>query len=79
VLRHPVYGKGQVRLRLCAPEGDAGDVRGRAAPWVGEVIVSKRHGERYRAARDLAWGDAWPPDAGQDPTDRSDFRVFSES
>jgi ribosomal protein RSM22 (predicted rRNA methylase) len=48
VLRHPVYGKGLVRLRLCAPGGDAE-----------EVIVSKRQGERYRAARDLAWGDTW--------------------
>ena len=23
--------------------------------------VTKRHGELYRAARDTAWGDAWPP------------------
>jgi ribosomal protein RSM22 (predicted rRNA methylase) len=62
VLRHPAYGKGLVRLRLCAPTGTATD-----------EIISKRQGERYRAARDLAWGDAWPPH-GQDPTRRSVFR-----
>lgn len=49
VLRRPAYGRGLVRLRLCTPDGVATD-----------TIVSKRQGERYRAARDVAWGDAWP-------------------
>jgi ribosomal protein RSM22 (predicted rRNA methylase) len=58
VLRHPVYGKGLVRLRLCTPSGAAAD-----------EIISKRQGDRYRAARDLGWGDPWPHRpvvAGQD-------------
>ncbi|MGI5128765.1 small ribosomal subunit Rsm22 family protein [Pseudonocardia sp. CA-107938] len=50
VLRHPRYRKGVVALELCTPAGTA-------AP----VLVSKREGERYRAARDTGWGDTWPP------------------
>ncbi len=49
VLRRPVTRKGLVALRLCT---DAGSVA--------EEIVSKRQGERYRAARDIVWGDPWP-------------------
>ncbi len=50
ILRHPVHPKGMVLLRVCAADGTA----------IAET-VSKRQGDRYRAARDLAWGDAWPP------------------
>jgi ribosomal protein RSM22 (predicted rRNA methylase) len=48
VLRHPVTRKGLVRLRLCAHSG-----------VVTDETVSKRQGDRYRAARDLVWGDPW--------------------
>ncbi|MFI6297866.1 small ribosomal subunit Rsm22 family protein [Nonomuraea sp. NPDC050790] len=48
VLRHPRTRKGLVTLTLCG-EG------------VGDRNVSKRDGELYRAARDTAWGEAWPP------------------
>ncbi|TDD33128.1 rRNA methyltransferase [Nonomuraea terrae] len=49
VLRHPQKRKGVVSLRLCSDDG------------LSDVIVSKRHGDLYRAARDVEWGDAWPP------------------
>ena len=48
ILRHPVHRKGMVLLRMCAGDGTA----------VTET-VSKRQGDRYRAARDLGWGDSW--------------------
>ncbi|MFI6395232.1 small ribosomal subunit Rsm22 family protein [Nonomuraea sp. NPDC050547] len=48
VLRHPRTRKGLVTLTLC---GDG----------VSDQNVSKRDGELYRAARDTAWGEAWPP------------------
>ena len=50
VLRHPLQRKGLVTLQVCTVDGSAGP-----------ELVSRRQGERYRAARDLAWGDAWPP------------------
>ncbi|MBR7743967.1 rRNA methyltransferase [Phycicoccus sp. BSK3Z-2] len=50
VLRHPVTRKGLVRLEVCRDDGDA-------AP----EVVTKRDRERYRAARDVAWGDPWTP------------------
>lgn len=46
VLRHPVKRKGLVELTLCRPDGSAG-----------REIVSKKQGLRYRAARDVEWGD----------------------
>jgi ribosomal protein RSM22 (predicted rRNA methylase) len=49
VLRHPQQRKGLVTLELCTPAG------------IGRDLVSKRHGDLYRAARDVNWGDAWPP------------------
>jgi ribosomal protein RSM22 (predicted rRNA methylase) len=49
ILRHPVKRKGMVSLSLCAEAG------------LTETIVTKRHGEAYRVARDAEWGDAWPP------------------
>jgi ribosomal protein RSM22 (predicted rRNA methylase) len=48
VLRHPQRRKGLVGLRLCRPDGTAGD-----------VVVSKRHREEYRAAKDIEWGEEW--------------------
>lgn len=47
VLRHPLQRKGLVQLRVCRPDGSAGD-----------VIISKRHGELYKQARDTEWGDS---------------------
>jgi ribosomal protein RSM22 (predicted rRNA methylase) len=49
VVRHPLKRKGMVQLRLCTGEGTLED-----------QVVSKRHGELYRDARDTTWGDEWP-------------------
>ncbi|GAA4905868.1 ribosomal protein RSM22 (predicted rRNA methylase) [Nonomuraea thailandensis] len=56
VLRHPQKRKGVVSLRLCT-EGDG----------LRDVIVSKRQGGLYRQARDVDWGDAWPPPSIESP------------
>ncbi|MDE9365625.1 small ribosomal subunit Rsm22 family protein [Luteipulveratus sp. YIM 133132] len=50
VVRHPLKRKGLVELQLCRPDGTAG-----------REVVSKRHGAAYKVARDVAWGDTWPP------------------
>jgi ribosomal protein RSM22 (predicted rRNA methylase) len=50
VLRHPRKRKGLVALRLCA-EGDG----------ITDVNVTRRDPRAYRHARDVEWGDAWPP------------------
>jgi ribosomal protein RSM22 (predicted rRNA methylase) len=55
VLRRPTVRKGLVALRLCTSTGTAED-----------AIVSKRQGDRYRAARDIRWGDSWPPPGPSD-------------
>jgi ribosomal protein RSM22 (predicted rRNA methylase) len=52
ILRHPQQRKGLVSLRLCRADGELAD-----------TVVSKRQGELYKAARDVEWGDAWPPAA----------------
>ncbi|MEV4456952.1 small ribosomal subunit Rsm22 family protein [Microbispora sp. NPDC049633] len=52
ILRHPLKRKGLVTLRLCTAEDGLAD-----------RAVSKRQGETYRGARDVVWGDAWPPPA----------------
>lgn len=52
VLRRPRYGKGMVTLTVCTRDDG-----------IAQGTVSKRQGERYRSARDVAWGDAW---AGSD-------------
>ncbi len=52
VVRHPLKRKGLVTLRLCTT-GDG----------LADHPVSKRQGEVYREARDVVWGDAWPPPA----------------
>lgn len=53
VLRRPVRGTGHVRLVLCAPAG------------LQDAVVTRRD-DAYRAARDVEWGDAWPPEFGSD-------------
>jgi ribosomal protein RSM22 (predicted rRNA methylase) len=53
VLRRPVRGTGHVRLVLCTPAG------------LEDAVVTRRD-SAYRAARDVAWGDAWPAETGSD-------------
>jgi ribosomal protein RSM22 (predicted rRNA methylase) len=49
ILRHPLKRKGFVEFQVCRPDGTAG-----------REVVSKKAGERYRAARDAEWGDTLP-------------------
>ncbi|MFI8422940.1 small ribosomal subunit Rsm22 family protein [Streptomyces sp. NPDC085479] len=49
VIRRPQIRKGLVLLDLCGPDG------------LGRETVTKRHGTRYKRARDAEWGDSWPP------------------
>ena len=51
VLRRPVAEPRRRRLRLCTVTG------------VREELVTRREGERYRAARKIRWGEAWAPAA----------------
>ncbi|HTC69902.1 MAG TPA: small ribosomal subunit Rsm22 family protein [Acidothermaceae bacterium] len=51
VLRHPQLRKGLVSLELCTSSGEAEQVR-----------IAKSKGELYKDARDVRWGDGWPPD-----------------
>jgi ribosomal protein RSM22 (predicted rRNA methylase) len=48
VLRRPQHRKGLVSLRVCTPD-----------PGIATDLVSRRQGERYKVARDVAWGDPW--------------------
>ena len=50
IVRRPQQRKGLVSLRMCTPE-----------PGIATELVSKRQGGRYRAARDVSWGDPWAP------------------
>lgn len=50
VTRKPQTRKGQMLLDLCTE-----------ADGLRRETVSKRHGPLYRAAREVSWGDAWPP------------------
>ncbi|MFJ4198901.1 small ribosomal subunit Rsm22 family protein [Streptomyces sviceus] len=50
VIRRPQIRKGQVLLDLCEPDEQ-----------LARRTVTKRHGDLYKAARDAAWGDGWPP------------------
>ncbi|GAA2343206.1 small ribosomal subunit Rsm22 family protein [Dactylosporangium salmoneum] len=50
VVRHPAFRKGLVTLQVCRP-----------ATTVGPLLVPKREGPLYKAARDAEWGDQWPP------------------
>ncbi|WP_393057418.1 small ribosomal subunit Rsm22 family protein [Streptomyces sp. LN549] len=58
ITRRPQIRKGQVLLELCTRD-----------EALQRATVTKRHGELYRAARDIDWGDAWPPP--QEPEDPS--------
>ncbi|MER0246182.1 small ribosomal subunit Rsm22 family protein [Streptomyces sp. HSW2009] len=53
VVRHPQIRKGQVLLDLCTADGE-----------LRREVVTKRRGALYRSARDVAWGDTWPPADG---------------
>jgi ribosomal protein RSM22 (predicted rRNA methylase) len=57
VLRRPQQRKGLVSLRVCTP-GDG----------VAAEVISKRQGDRYKAARDVHWGDAWGSTEPHGPT-----------
>lgn len=46
ILRHPVKGSGHIGLKLCTAEG------------VGDVTVTKKHGDAYKFARKASAGDA---------------------
>ncbi|MHB9862298.1 small ribosomal subunit Rsm22 family protein [Streptomyces sp. YIM S03343] len=48
VVRRPQIRKGQVLLDLCGADGR-----------LERRTVTKRHGDLYRAARDVDWGDEW--------------------
>ncbi|HEV7655132.1 MAG TPA: small ribosomal subunit Rsm22 family protein [Mycobacteriales bacterium] len=50
IVRHPSQRKGLVQLTVCGTD-----------PGVRPVLVSKRQGPDYKAARDAGWGDPWPP------------------
>ncbi|MBA0050087.1 rRNA methyltransferase [Streptomyces sp. AJS327] len=50
VVRRPRVRKGQVLLDLCTAEG-----------VLDSTAVTKRQGADYRAARNIGWGDSWPP------------------
>ena len=51
VVRRPQIRKGQVLLELCT-----------ARDALRRETVTKRDRDRYRAARNVAWGEPWPPD-----------------
>ena len=50
VIRHPVRRAGHVRLTVCDTDGAS------------EVVVSRKQGSMYRAARQAQWGDRFPRD-----------------
>ncbi len=47
VLRHPLVRKGHLQLTLCTAQGEK------------NTTVTRSQGERYRAAKDLRWGDGF--------------------
>ncbi|WP_370588639.1 small ribosomal subunit Rsm22 family protein [Pseudonocardia sp. C8] len=50
IVRHPGSRKGLVTLRVCSADGGLRD-----------TPVPRSRKELFRAARDAAWGDPWPP------------------
>lgn len=54
VIRHPKKNKGFVELQLC----EALDAAGTAGA-ARRAVISKKQGTRYKAARDVAWGDTF--------------------
>ncbi len=61
VLGRPRSRPGKVELRICADDGR-----------IHRQVVSRREGPRYRAARDVAWGDRIPAVIADGLADRSD-------
>jgi ribosomal protein RSM22 (predicted rRNA methylase) len=51
IVRRPMHRSGHVVLDLCSANG------------LSRQPVSRRDGALYRASRDTAWGDPWPPDS----------------
>ncbi|MGD6751612.1 small ribosomal subunit Rsm22 family protein [Streptomyces sp. BH105] len=49
IVRRPQTRKGQVLLDLCEAEGG-----------LRRITVTKKHGEAYKTARNVQWGDEWP-------------------
>jgi len=47
IIRHPLIGKGHIKLELCTPEGIATET------------VTRSDKERFRQARHAKWGEAW--------------------
>ena len=47
VVRHPIHGKGHIKLELCARDG------------LQQITVTRSQGEAFRRARKAEWGDAW--------------------
>lgn len=48
IVRHPIHGKGHIKLELCAQDG------------LKQVTVARSQAEAFRRARKAAWGDGWP-------------------
>jgi ribosomal protein RSM22 (predicted rRNA methylase) len=78
ILRHPLKRQGLVLLQVCTrTEG------------VTRTLVSKRQGETYRRARNVEWGEPWPPGGisengryqgpGQNPESPSEAAVRTHS
>ncbi|MEV7444642.1 small ribosomal subunit Rsm22 family protein [Streptomyces sp. NPDC091204] len=59
ITRKPQIRKGLVQLELCGPQDGEG-------AGLTRVNVTKRHGDLYKAARDVDWGQAWPPPSEED-------------
>ncbi|MFF3019942.1 small ribosomal subunit Rsm22 family protein [Streptomyces sp. NPDC057939] len=57
ITRRPQIRKGLVQLELCGP----------LEQGLNRAIVTKRHGDLYKAARNADWGHAWPPAGTGDP------------
>jgi len=47
VVRHPIRGKGHIKLELCAPDG------------LKQITVTRSQGEAFRHARKAEWGEEW--------------------
>ena len=49
IIRHPLIGKGHIKLDLCTPAG------------ITSETVTRSDKEKFRQARQAKWGDAWEP------------------
>ncbi len=67
VLRHPVRRKGLVQLEVCDAAGSTQ-----------RVVLTRRSGTAYRTARDVSWGDAWPPEPALLGSGKERFPVSKE-